>query len=337
MKVSILVPIYGVEKYIERCAVSLFEQTYEDIEYIFVNDCTKDNSIAILKEVIERYPARKPQVCIIEHEQNKGLGGARNTAVAAATGAFLMHVDSDDYIDVTCVEKCVKKQIELEADIVCFDAIRIWPKFTEILHFHTNENRVNLLHNMLSFSAPSNIWCRFIRTTLYKDHNIIVEGGCNMGEDLQVTPRLYYYAKKVASIDEALYYYDSTNESAYSFAFSRKKADETWTAFEVLHNFFLDKGASYKQDLSILEMRKAANFLVNSLKSSPIEKEYYILMRDRIDSINKDVRSFVDMPTRIALCINNFCLCCAYVRMAAFIKQIIKKFSKSSMTMVSRK
>ena len=59
MKVSLLIPVYGVEKYIEKCAVSLFEQTYEDIEYIFVDDCTPDNSMNVLSGVIERYPKRK--------------------------------------------------------------------------------------------------------------------------------------------------------------------------------------------------------------------------------------------------------------------------------------
>ena len=61
MKVSILVPIYGVEKYIEQCAISLFSQTYEDVEYIFVNDCTPDNSISILEKVLAIYPERKSQ------------------------------------------------------------------------------------------------------------------------------------------------------------------------------------------------------------------------------------------------------------------------------------
>lgn len=65
--VSICVPIYGVEKYIERCAISLFEQTYKNIEYIFVNDCTQDNSIDVLKSIIEKYPVRKNCVRIINH------------------------------------------------------------------------------------------------------------------------------------------------------------------------------------------------------------------------------------------------------------------------------
>ena len=98
-QVSILVPVYGVEKYIERCARSLFEQTYENLEYIFVNDCTPDKSMEILMRVMEDYPNRKGNVRIFHHEHNRGLSAARNTALDAATSPFVTHVDSDDYLD----------------------------------------------------------------------------------------------------------------------------------------------------------------------------------------------------------------------------------------------
>lgn len=84
--VSILVPVYGVEKYIERCARSIFEQTYRNLDIVFVDDCSPDKSIEILKRVLEDCPKRKAQTRIIRHEQNRGLAAARNTVVAAATG-----------------------------------------------------------------------------------------------------------------------------------------------------------------------------------------------------------------------------------------------------------
>ena len=82
-KVSIVVPVYGVEKYIERCARSLFTQTFGDIEYIFVNDCTKDSSMQVLEFVMKDYPARN--VRIINKEKNEGLPQARKTGVLAST------------------------------------------------------------------------------------------------------------------------------------------------------------------------------------------------------------------------------------------------------------
>lgn len=110
IKVTICVPVYGVEKYIEKCAISLFEQTYPSIEYVFVNDNTPDKSIEILESVVERYPNRKPYVRIISHEKNRGLAAARNTAVDTVTTEFLMHVDSDDWVDKNLVNELVLMQ-----------------------------------------------------------------------------------------------------------------------------------------------------------------------------------------------------------------------------------
>ena len=98
MTVTVIVPVYGVEKYIVECAESLFAQTYSDIEYVFCDDCTPDRSMELLCEVIERYPERKEHVRIIRNEQNKGLGGTRRHLISHInTEAFLI-VDSDDIL-----------------------------------------------------------------------------------------------------------------------------------------------------------------------------------------------------------------------------------------------
>ena len=111
-KVSVLVPVYKVEKYIGRCSKYLFEQTYENLEYIFVDDKSPDRSIEILLQILNNYPQRKPQVRIIHHKKNLGLACARNTAVNNATGDFVIHVDSDDYIDRDTITRCIVKQEE---------------------------------------------------------------------------------------------------------------------------------------------------------------------------------------------------------------------------------
>ena len=98
LKISILTPIYGVEKYIEQCARSLFEQSYASIEYIFVDDCTPDKSIGILQSLLKEYPERAQQVRIIHHDRNRGVGAARQTALMAATGDYLLFADSDDML-----------------------------------------------------------------------------------------------------------------------------------------------------------------------------------------------------------------------------------------------
>ena len=104
-KVSVIVLIYKVEKYIERCARSLFCQTMQDIEYVFVNDCTPDCSIQILQSVIDEYPQRKSDIKIISHEKNMGSGVARNTGLEVADGEYIIYCDGDDWVDPDMYEK----------------------------------------------------------------------------------------------------------------------------------------------------------------------------------------------------------------------------------------
>lgn len=103
-KVSVVVPVYNVCLYIERCARSLFEQTIDSIEYIFVNDCTQDESIDILKRVIEDYPNRKDQIQIIENRKNRGLWYSRKVGMKLATGDYVIVCDSDDWLDLNAYE-----------------------------------------------------------------------------------------------------------------------------------------------------------------------------------------------------------------------------------------
>ena len=127
-KVSVLVPVYGVEKYIERCARSLFEQTMDDIEFIFVDDCTPDHSIEILKSVIEEYRLRfaekKYEVRIERLPTNSGLAAVRRHGIQLATGDYIINCDSDDWVDVTMYEKMYNKAIEEDADMVVCDYYR---------------------------------------------------------------------------------------------------------------------------------------------------------------------------------------------------------------------
>lgn len=113
--VSIIVPVYNVEPYIERCARSLFEQTYNNLEYIFVNDCTPDNSIQILESVIKDYPDCADKIKILHHKDNRDLSAARNTGIRKATGDYLFFIDSDDEIPNRSIEILLGAAMEDDA------------------------------------------------------------------------------------------------------------------------------------------------------------------------------------------------------------------------------
>lgn len=189
-KVSILVPIYGTEKYIEKCARSLFEQTYDNIEYIFVNDCTKDASVEILKKTIEDYPQRKSQVTIISHNTNRGLAASRLTAFEHSTGAYLWCVDSDDYADVQAVSIIVP-YMERGYDFISFNYYT--NNGNDIQKFNSKPLTVN---NLLTNEIPPSIWKCIARKELYTQNNILPVVGINSSEDYLLTARLLLVSKR---------------------------------------------------------------------------------------------------------------------------------------------
>lgn len=224
MKVSILIPVYGVERYIETCVRSLMEQTYDDIEYIFVNDCTPDDSINVLNKVVQDYPNRSNQVHIIHHTENQGLGGARVTALGNATGEALLIVDSDDYIHPHAVELLVNKMKQTDADIVdggfSYVSNGVITKQHMPLHISTPSYLKTILCQDIE---PNRIWGRLIKRSLFTSHHITFYQGIDYCEDFSVLPRLLLYARR-DWVDQSLYFYRDDNPSSYTNNITRKNA-----------------------------------------------------------------------------------------------------------------
>lgn len=216
--VSILVPIYGVEKYIERCARSLFEQSYQNLEFVFVVDASPDKSIEILQQVIPQYPKWEGRINIIYHHKTLGIAATRNTLVKNSRGDFLLHVDSDDWIEPNTVELFVKKQHETNADIVTGSYIsHIINEGSEITRkwIAPDKDRLETLKDMLKVGSVVASWNRLIRSSLYRDNNIRCVEGINAGEDKIITPRLIYCSHKVTNCDSITYHYNRNNSNSY--------------------------------------------------------------------------------------------------------------------------
>ena len=204
-KVSIVVPVYGVEKYIERCARSLFTQTFGDIEYIFVNDCTKDSSMQVLEFVMKDYPARN--VRIINKEKNEGLPQARKTGVLASTGDFIMHIDSDDWVEHDIVEKLYARAMEEVADMVYCDWVEEYEDRSVIFSQHPMSIE-NYYKSILGFKSFSYVWNRLTKRELYDGIEFPIP---YMLEDFVITSQLVSKAMKVSLVQEPLNHYSKMN------------------------------------------------------------------------------------------------------------------------------
>lgn len=221
-KLSIITPIYGVEKYIARCARSLFEQTLDDIEYIFVNDCTQDRSIEILNEVIKDYPKRSGQIKIINHEQNKGLPSARKTGVSVATGEYIINCDSDDWVEINAYKECLRVATENNSDIVFFDFdITDGYNHNHLSRKPNINNKFKLLKQLVSGQLMGSVCGCMVKSSLYDSHFIWPIESIN--EDLVQTIQLCNNSTRFDYVNKPLYHYFQ-NHNSISIASSKDKA-----------------------------------------------------------------------------------------------------------------
>lgn len=238
LKISILTPIYGVEKYIEQCARSLFEQSYAPIEYIFVDDCTPDKSIGILQSLLKEYPERAQQVRIIHHDRNRGVGAARQTALMAATGDYLLFADSDDMLPEDAVKKLARKADSSHADLID-GGYREWcDEKAGRLQKPFDVSDKKLLKLLVCQNIITNrLWGRIYKRSLIMEHRIFFEEGINYAEDLFWNAQFMFYGKKV-NIDDAVYYYRTDNENSYNHNISEKNLLSYFKSTRRLIDFF---------------------------------------------------------------------------------------------------
>ena len=230
-KVSVIIPVYAVQEYVGKCAASLFSQTWENCEFIFVDDGSPDRSVDIIEKILENdFPAVRSRVRIL-HEPNSGLPRARMTGLSAATGDFIIHVDSDDWVDSAYIEHLVRKALEEDADVVYCDYFKEYssrkPKVAKEGDFSpaTGPVAVKCMHNSI---IKGYMWNKLIRSSLYDLPSIIVPKW-GYHEDLVFQTQVLYKARKVVHLREALYHYRRRRRGALtasSLVQTRKQSSE---------------------------------------------------------------------------------------------------------------
>ncbi len=254
-KVSVIVPVYGVEKYIERCARSLFEQTLDDIEYIFVDDCSPDRSIEILEKVIEEYPHRLEHIKIMHHKINKGLAQARQTGLKVAIGEYIAHCDSDDWIDHDLYEVAYIKAIANNLDVVAFNGEKTDGTDVERIKsncYATIDECIDaMMHRKMWWSLCNKIFKRKIYD------NYIIYPQDNMGEDMCLTLQLMTYCKTIGYINKKYYYYEAPSSIMAEVGSEKQKGkyEQLCRNISKIKDFFIERKiyARYHKGINYLE------------------------------------------------------------------------------------
>lgn len=242
-KVSVLIPVYNVEKYVERCLLSVLNQTMQEgVEVIIVNDCTPDRSMEIIHEVLRIHLKENGMmVRIVEHDTNRGLAAVRNTAMSYATGNYTIHVDSDDYIEPDMLEKMYSKAIETNSDIVIVDYWRSYLNENKYMNMKPPRKKEDILRDLIRHSKNGFLWNKLIRRNLWLHNNVRSLEGVNFYEDYIVMIQLFYAADRIEHLPYALYYYVKYNENSYNHNYNEKVLNDMLSSVHFTFAFIKSK------------------------------------------------------------------------------------------------
>ena len=229
IKVSVIIPVYNVEKYLNQCLDSICVQTLKEIEIICINDGSTDNSWKIL----EKYAQNDSRFVII-NKNNEGVSVARNTGISCAVGEFICFVDSDDYVDKNYLEKLYNAAVEYDCDIACcgfvrFNGIRksVRKTISKIRVLKTIEEKIKIE----KIPEHNYIWNKIYRRKSFLEHNLqFVQH--RYFEDIEIVIKILNSLGDMVTVPDVNYYYRKNPTSIVHTQSPRKRKDYYWAISE---------------------------------------------------------------------------------------------------------
>lgn len=237
VSISVIVPIYGVEAYIGKFAESLLGQSYGNIQFIFVNDGTKDGSMYVLRTLIdESFSHLKDRIVIID-KKNEGCPVARRTGLSHATGEYVMHADPDDWYEPGAFETIASVAEETSADIICFDYFRGERIRNEKVY--SAERKYEFIRDIYNHRASGAVWNKCIKRSLYLENRIYYPL-TSCAEDMCLSTQLIGYSSSIVHISKPLYHYRRDNPAAVTRKNPKYRRQRATEKFLNLYEFFRD-------------------------------------------------------------------------------------------------
>lgn len=273
VKVSVILPVYGVADYIEKCAASLLAQTLQEMEFIFVDDHGPDNSIELVQKMIADHP-RKDQFVFLRPEHNMGAGMARNYAIPYTKGQYLAFVDSDDWVEPTMFEELYNKAVEHDSVDLCY---------CQILKDYGGTRPPEVMKNpyiasgIMTRVAKCNFLTHYVSmfsTYIYKrelivDHDIAFPESRSADDSFFITCALVF-ATSMAHVDKPFYHY-MIRPGSVTTTKDSTKYQKRLSTFSSLMAFLKEKGGydEYKAEIDFIYLKKGYissvfNYLYNS-------------------------------------------------------------------------
>ena len=301
-RISLIVPIYGVEKYIAKFAESALDQTYQNLQFIFVNDGTKDRSMEILRDLIaNRYAHLQSRIVIIDKE-NGGLPSARKAGLDVAEGEYVLFADSDDWMETDAVEKVMAKADETHADIIYFDLIKEYGNRTSYKREreYTGATKDDFIVNIFNYKSFGYTVTKCFKRRLYTE-NVIYFPKLGMHEDIYLMSQIIFHAKSLVHIPEALYHYRKDNPDSFCAQDRLKRHVSSTTNLLDLYEHYREnlKGSPIERVAGSILMRAGQHSIMHGYDF--FEKYPYLARDIRKTRISCRYRTAVPMQVLVKI------------------------------------
>ena len=277
-KVSIIIPVYNAEKYLKKCIESLINQTLSDIEIIFIDDKSTDNSL----EIIKHYEFKDERIKVVENDINRGQGPARNLGVEIAQSEYIMFLDQDDWYEPTACEEAYNQISKNNNDLVIFNFTKIYektnrklldPRLGRYSEYFSNKNL------KFSFFENSECWTKIYRKNFLTENNIVNYSGKSFGEDLYFTTKMILAADTFSILNKSLY-----NYRVHDNNMSRKPLYDDLININELNFSIVKKSKNseiFKRLYAISYIRSLLFFYKIWTKNNPsIKKDFYLKIKN---------------------------------------------------------
>lgn len=279
MLVSIIIPVYNVEKFIIKCLESVYQQTYKNIEVILVNDCSPDNSI----KVVEDYLKNKENyytTSIIRHKENKGLSESRNTGTDNANGDYIYYLDSDDWISDNCIELLLKSAINYNSNVVIGGTICYLEKEKiEKLVFPLTNTKEFLENNEVFEGFTQYQWPVIAPNKLY-DKSFLIENNLSFEPGLLAEDELWSFqwaqvAERISFVNENTYYYLLRDNSIISTKTKKNFEDLFIILNKFSEQFYLESNKNKKEQIKLHILSFKEMIMMMQWRALPHDKAYF--------------------------------------------------------------
>ena len=266
------------------------EQTYRDVEFIFVDDASPDDSVDIARRVVTEY---QRNVRFVTHDQNKGLPAARNTGLREAKGDFIYHCDSDDWLEPSMLEKMVEAAVSNDADFVYCDFYLSFAENERYMPTPDYKSSLEALEKgFLAGQMKYNVWNKLVKRSIYIDNHISSpEEHCKGGEDLMMV-KVLRASKQCAHVPEALYHYNRANENAITKTRSKRHFDDIKANADDVLDFFQAHPIPDPDFLQLFKLNIKLPFLLAG------DRMHLQLWKDWYPEANAYIRKNVWLPAR---------------------------------------